>query len=129
MQAVLQTPEASVDNNPEMVQHMANNMAQCQLLPQIMTQMSQLIQQMNAMQHQINNADNNTIIRQSSSSVPRQHRLRTNTSKYCWSHGAYAHTSQQCRSKKSGHRDDATFTNKLGGSTVYCNNSNTSDDM
>ena len=126
VQAVLQTPEASGDNNPEIVQHMANNMAQAQFLPQIMTQMPQLIQQMNAMQHQINN---NSTIRQSSSSIPRQHRPRTNTSKYCWSHGACAHTSQQCRSKKSGHRDDATFRNKLGGSTAYCTNTNTSDDM
>ena len=130
VQAVLQTPETSADNNPEVFQHIANNMAQTQLLPQLMTQMSQLIQQMNAMQQQINTqADNTSTTRYSSLSVSRQHRPRTNISNYCWSHGACAHTSQQCRSKKPGHRNEATFTNKLGGSTAYYNNSNPTTDM
>ena len=48
-------------------------------------------------------------------------RKRTNTTKYCWSHGACTHSSKECNKKKTGHQDEATFNNKLGGSTYYCN--------
>ena len=87
-----------------------------------MTQMTQLMKQMNSIQQQLNiQASTTSTITQSLSSSSHQHRPRTNTFHYCWSHDACAHTSAQCRSKKSGHKDEATFTNKLGGSTVYCN--------
>lgn len=36
---------------------------------------------------------------------------------YCWTHGACRHTSSMCNTKAPGHRDEATFTNKLGGYT------------
>lgn len=39
---------------------------------------------------------------------------------YCWSHGLGrnpAHTSPTCEHKLEGHRDDATFANRQGGST------------
>ena len=47
-------------------------------------------------------------------------RGRTNTSMYCWNHGACAHSGQNCNSKKEGHKDAATLANKMGGSTAYC---------
>ena len=43
-----------------------------------------------------------------------------NNSKYCWSHGACAHSSADCNNKKRGHQNDATFNNKMGGSTRFC---------
>jgi hypothetical protein len=43
-----------------------------------------------------------------------------NTSIYCWSHGGCGHTSATCMSKKTGHQDNATFTDKMGGSTRNC---------
>ena len=46
--------------------------------------------------------------------------VRNNTSKYCWSHGACGHDDKDCRSKKPGHRDEATFADRLGGSTMFC---------
>ena len=49
------------------------------------------------------------------------YRKRKNTSKYCWSHGACAHDSRSCNNKKAGHKDGATFSNKMGGSTRFCN--------
>ena len=102
---------------PEVLQHMANNAATTQLMPQLINQMAQLMQQMNSIQQQLNSqASQTSSITQSSSSSRRQ---RTNTTHYCWSHGACAHTSAQCKSKKAGHKDDATFLNKLGGSTAY----------
>ena len=48
------------------------------------------------------------------------YRKRRNTSKYCWSHGACAHSSADCNNKKRGHQNDATFNNKMGGSTRFC---------
>ena len=48
------------------------------------------------------------------------YRKRKNISKYCWTHGACAHGSRECSNKKAGHKDGATFSNKLGGSTRFC---------
>ena len=41
------------------------------------------------------------------------------TNKYCWTHGACAHSSKDCRSKADGHQDEATFQNRMGGSTQW----------
>jgi hypothetical protein len=35
--------------------------------------------------------------------------------KYCWTHGTCLHSSNECRSKASGHKDEASFKNQLGG--------------
>ena len=45
---------------------------------------------------------------------------RNNVSDYCWTHGACAHDGSACKNKKPGHKDEATFANKMGGSIVYC---------
>ena len=116
VQAVLQAPDHN-EPPPEVIQHMANNAANTQLMPQLMDQMAQLIQQMNSMQQQLDSQSSPISSVTQSSSSSRRH--RTTTTHYCWSHGACAHTSTQCRSKKSGHKDVATFLNKLGGSTAY----------
>ena len=49
-----------------------------------------------------------------------ERRQRRDISKYCYTHGACAHTGTDCRAKTTGHQDAATFTNKMGGSTLYC---------
>lgn len=43
---------------------------------------------------------------------------------YCWTHGACRHTSDTCNTKAPGHRDEATFTNKLGGYTYQPRSTN-----
>ena len=45
---------------------------------------------------------------------------RYNTSKYCWTHGACNHDSNQCRAKAQGHQDSATLDNRKGGSNAFC---------
>ena len=52
---------------------------------------------------------------------------KNNTSKsqnqhhnYCWTHGSCAHTSKECNHKADGHKDDATFSNMLGGASSDC---------
>jgi len=39
---------------------------------------------------------------------------------YCWSHVACNHTSKACTQRATGHKEEATFTNMLGGSTKRC---------
>ena len=39
---------------------------------------------------------------------------------YCWTHGRCSHDSKDCQSKAPNHKDDATMSNKLGGSTYGC---------
>jgi len=38
--------------------------------------------------------------------------------KYCWTQGACAHTSADCKHKADNHRDGATFVNILSGSSA-----------
>ena len=53
-----------------------------------------------------------------------ERRQRRDTSKYCYTHGACAHTGSECRAKTTGHQDTATFSNKMGGSTSHCRTTN-----
>ena len=45
---------------------------------------------------------------------------RRNISKYCWTHGACAHSSSDCRDRADGHVETASFANKNNGSTRDC---------
>ena len=40
--------------------------------------------------------------------------------RYCWSCGCCTHWGRNCPKKKKGHRDEATFRNRMGGSDVNC---------
>jgi len=50
----------------------------------------------------------------------RTRNVRYDTSKYCSSCGAWNHNSKDCFRKGPNHNDNATFENKMGGSTYYC---------
>jgi hypothetical protein len=43
-----------------------------------------------------------------------------NFSIYCWTHGGSGHSGANCIHKLNGHQDNATFQNKMGGSTKNC---------
>ena len=49
---------------------------------------------------------------------PRWH--RTNTSSYCWTHGACNHASANCLNPLPGHQVNATFNNRMNGCDFYC---------
>ena len=57
--------------------------------------------------------------RNPSNSPNLRNRCCRNTIKYCWSHGAFSHTSLDFNNKKTGHKDAAIFLNKMEGSE-YC---------
>ena len=60
--------------------------------------------------------------------LPRGRGTRTrNTKFYCWTHGACAHTGKFCNYPAEGHQIEATFANKMGGSTRFCNPTNNND--
>ena len=40
--------------------------------------------------------------------------------KYCWTHGACAHGLDSCEDQAPGHKVEATFSNRMGGSNAYC---------
>ena len=52
------------------------------------------------------------------------YRGRPVTNRYCWSHGGCNHNSSNCRTPRDGHKNDATFANKMNGSTSYCKDTN-----
>ena len=60
----------------------------------------------------------NSLTNKNSSTVRKRKRI----DQYCWTHGACAHQSKDCEPtyRKNGHVEDATFTNKQVGSTLYC---------
>ena len=41
-------------------------------------------------------------------------------SNYCWTHGACSHIGKDCNKPATGHKQDATFINMMGGSTKNC---------
>ena len=53
---------------------------------------------------------------------PRWH--RSDTSKYCWTHGACSHNSADCANPLPGHKNNATFQNRLNGCDHYCSQDN-----
>ena len=61
-----------------------------------------------------NDSDNSN---NNNSNKKKRRKPRLDTSKYCWSCGAWNHISADCKNKKSGHKDEATFKNRMGGST------------
>ena len=121
----------------QVMSHMANAASQNQMMPQMLQQMVTMMEQMQTMQREMNNNNNSNhnnnnynnnqnnnrngrSSNQNNNANRSETRGRTNTSMYCWSHGACAHSGQNCNSKKEGHKDAATLANKMGGSTAYC---------
>ena len=74
--------------------------------------MQQMMTQMKNLQCQPVNTNQSTTNRRRSNN-PRNPNQRF----YCWRHGACNHKSRDCRDKAEGHQDDATFANRMGGST------------
>ena len=81
----------------------------------------QLLKAIQMLQEQIKVLSSNKDTTGSNGRTPNPtHRPRRNVSKYCWTHGACSHESKECKNKKDGHKDLATFATKMGGNTYYC---------
>ena len=120
IQSALQPQDSTDGPTTEVLQHMANSAAQQQVMPQRISQMVDFLQKMSVMQQKINDQQSSTTSLTTSTNSSSRRRRRTNISFYCWSHGACAQPSPECKGKRPGHQDAATFENKRGGSTAYC---------
>ena len=67
-----------------------------------------------------NHTERKGINQNTASNNTRKKRMRVDTRKYYWSHGAFNHTSKECGARKNGHKEDASFNNEVGGSCVAC---------
>ena len=118
-QAILPGEDAATD---EFLSQVANATTQNQeILPKLLEQMQQMKLLMESMQTQMSNSSNNSNNNNSINSNQRQQRRTPNRSYYCWTHGACAHEGRHCNRKADGHKDEATFSNKMGGSSRHCN--------
>ena len=120
IQEVVDGVQQALNPTPDDISEALELMQQANAATSQVTQQTELLQKMmemmQIMQCQLV-SDNNS----ANQSMPRK-RIRRNTSKYCWTHGACAHTGFECTNKKPGHIDDATFQDRKGGSTAYVRN-------
>ena len=76
---------------------------------------------------QMNNAGTSGVSRDRTNDHPQgqkssyQQHPRTIINKHCHNHGGCSHTSSSCKNPKNGHKKNATFQNKMGGSIAFCN--------
>lgn len=80
-----------------------------------------MLKTLQLMQKQIQDLQNNQQISSGDDGrKKRQPKQRVDTSEYCWTHGAWGHKGKDCRRKATGHKDKATFANRMGGSNYCC---------
>lgn len=86
----------------------------------------QLTKQLLTLQTQLNNL---TLVNQNNPSITgnknqNQNLINPRTGqpykRYCWSCGCCSHWGKNCPKKNRGHKDDATFKNRMGGSNKNC---------
>ena len=93
--------------------------------------MTQLMQQMQVMQQQISGLTlTNNQINQFGTKIPLTNQSGQNNDtnpktglpwkRYCWSCGCCPHWGKNCPNKKRGHKDVASFKNKMSGSSKDC---------
>ena len=51
---------------------------------------------------------------------PKRKKKEKGERKYCWTHGWCAHAGADCKNPAEGHKNEATNTNMMGGSTKNC---------
>lgn len=130
------TAMASLQANTDSTNvHMANmaeaNLLTAQQVSTFMTSLTAMQAQLKALTDKANSNHNNNNSGRPPRSTTRPPdgggAARTNpdgTKCYCWSHGGRVsvdHNSMTCQNKKPGHKDEATFDNRMGGSNYHCN--------
>ena len=107
--SVYTSDETSVDSEPsnQLVQDMNNVTA-----PDTTKELLKLIETLTKKEDQL------------STQQPSMKKINSKTGKsykrYCWSCACCDHWGRHCTCKKSGHKDDATFQNRMGGSNKFC---------
>ena len=87
---------------------------------------TQLLKQMQTIQAQINGLQTNSRAGQNTGNQNKINNSdinpKTNSQwkRYCWSCGCCPHWGSNCPNKKKGHKDEATFKNRMSGSNQHC---------
>ena len=69
-----------------------------------------------------NNNRNTNNNNNSNNNNNRSSKFLRDVSHYCYTHDACSHDSKDCFKTNNNHNNNATFDNKMGGSTAYCKN-------
>ena len=118
VQTALNPTDNNVEETTQLI-HQANIAAAATDQQTIL--MQQILQMMQNMQTQLMTTAPPQL-HSSRSNGTNNPRRRHTTTKYCWSHGACAHDSNECTNKKPGHVNGATFQDRKGASTNYVQN-------
>ena len=71
-----------------------------------------------------NNNRNTNNNNNSNNNNNRSSKFVRDVSHYCYTHSACSHDSKDCFKADNNHNNNATFDNKIGGSTAYCQHAN-----
>ena len=118
-------PQERNDQPEEVQQHMANATSTNTVQMEILKLLKQMNENMENWGHQQNSAQrgkNGGGQRKPKKSPDNlgNYRFRKDITKYCWTHGACNHNGGDCEFPATGHKDSATFSNKMGGSLAFC---------
>ena len=82
----------------------------------------QLLKEMTLMRNQIQilGGSNNRLIEQTTQSDLINPKTGQSWKRYCWSCGCCVHWGKNCPNKKKGHKVEATFRNRMNGSSTNC---------
>ena len=120
-----QEPEANSDNIPPDAANFTTDAT-----TDILEVLKKLTANYNKLENcvaQMNNSGTSVVSRDRTDDHPQgqrssyQQRPRTIINNYCHTHGGCSHTSSSCKNPKNGHKKNATFQNKMGGSIAFCN--------
>ena len=78
------------------------------LLQQMMTKLNTLENKVNNKENISNNGNKNSTVNPKTGKPWKR---------YCWTHGCGTHWSDKCQSPAPGHKNEATFKNRMGGAT------------
>ena len=122
LHANLQQPPDQLPELEEHCTHQANAVTNNDILPSLVQQMAPMQSMMLQLQTQLQNQQNTCNAQAPSPApapAPRQKQIRD---KYCWMHGAGTHDGYGCTRPAVGHKKEATFKNKMGGTQKHCKN-------
>ena len=81
----------------------------------------QLLQKMSDLEAEVKTATTNPPAGNNGNSNKKKNKKKEmKDRKYCWTHGACAHTGTECNNPATGHKKEATFQDMMGGSTKDC---------
>ena len=80
----------------------------------------QLLQKMSDLEAEVKTATSTPTTNNNGNNKKKNKKKEMKDRKYCWTHGACAHTGTECNNSATGHKKEATFQDMMGGSTKDC---------